>query len=165
MRDLNAPFLRIGNFLPPEPAPIVPQVEITPDVYMTEWVLPRDANALGNVFGGVVASWIDIAGVAVAQRHARSSVVTVAFDPLHFINPIRVGWMATIRGWLTRTGRTSMDVEVVVDGENLIDGTRVHAAKAKLTYVAIDAEGQPKTVPPYVAGAPGSDPQRQKPQF
>lgn len=120
----------------------------TTGVLMTEIVLPSHTNALGTIFGGVVMSWIDIAGAIAATRHARSPVVTVSIDSLHFIVPIKIGYIVMIRAAVTFVGKTSMEVEVVVDAENSITGDTRKTTHAFLTYVAVDEFGRPKRVPP-----------------
>lgn len=121
----------------------------TKEVLMTEMVLPQHTNSLGNIFGGVVMGWIDIAGAIAAQRHSRSPVVTVSIDYLHFIVPIKIGYTVEIRANITYVGTTSMEIEVIVDAENGITGERRQATKAFLTYVAIDEFGRPKKVSPF----------------
>lgn len=117
---------------------------------MTEIVLPSHTNALGTIFGGIVMGWIDIAGAIAAQRYARSTVVTVSIDSLHFIVPIRTGHTVQIQAWVTWVGRTSMEIEVCVDTENSITGEIHKATHAYLTYVAVDESGRPKKVKPFV---------------
>jgi acyl-CoA hydrolase len=124
------------------------QSDLSP-VLMTELVLPSHANALGTVFGGVVMSWIDIAAAIAAQRYARSPVVTVSIDYLHFINPIKVGYTVKINAQVSYVGRTSMEVEVNVEAENSITGECRPATRAYLTFVAVDKSGKPVQVPSY----------------
>lgn len=116
-------------------------------VLMTELVLPSHTNSHGTIFGGVVMSWIDIAGAIAAGRHSRSPVVTVSIDSLHFIAPIKIGYVVSIRADVTFAGTTSMEVEVVVDSENPITGESRKSTHAFLTYVAMDEFGRPKKVP------------------
>lgn len=116
-------------------------------VLMTEIVLPSHTNAHGTIFGGVVMSWIDIAGAIAAGRHARSPVVTVSIDSLHFIVPIKIGFVVMIRANVTHVGKTSMEVEVVVDAENIVTADTRKTTHAFLTYVAVDEFGRPKKVP------------------
>ena len=120
-------------------------------VLMTELVLPQHTNAHGSIFGGVVMSWIDIAGAIAAQRYSRSPVVTVSIDHLHFIVPVRLGYTVRIHARVTYAGRTSMEVECLVDAENAITGEVRRTTKAYLTYVAIDEFGRPKPVPEFKA--------------
>lgn len=116
---------------------------------MTEIVLPSHTNALGTIFGGVVMGWIDIAAAIAAQRYARSQVVTVSIDYLHFINPIKLGYTVQIKAQISYVGRTSMEVEVDVESENGITGECRPATKAYLTFVAVDSNGKPTRVAPY----------------
>lgn len=123
-------------------------------VTMTELVLPSHTNALGNIFGGVVMAWIDIAGAIAAQRYARSQVVTVSIDYLHFIVPIKIGYTVVIEADVTHAGHTSMEVEVTVNAENSSTGESKRATVAYLTYVAIDEFGRPKAVPKFKTTTP-----------
>jgi acyl-CoA hydrolase len=123
-------------------------------VLMTELVLPSHTNAQGTIFGGVVMSWIDIAGAIAAQRHARNPVVTVSVDYLGFIVPIKIGYVVQVRANVTYVGRTSMEVEILVDAENANTGEKRRATQAYLTYVAVDEFGRPKKVPPLVPKTP-----------
>ncbi|HVO30828.1 MAG TPA: acyl-CoA thioesterase, partial [bacterium] len=78
-------------------------------VTKTEFVLPSDANALGNVFGGRVMEWIDIAAAIAAGRHCRSVVVTASMDDLHFLAPIKVGDVVVLQAQVNFAGRTSLE--------------------------------------------------------
>jgi acyl-CoA hydrolase len=99
-------------------------------------------NALGTIFG-VVMGWVDIAGAIAAQRYARSPVVTVSIDYMHFIVPIKIGYTVRIRANVTYAGKTSMETEILVDAENTFTGEVRRATSAYLTYVAIDEFGPP----------------------
>jgi len=116
-------------------------------VEMTEMVLPNDANGLGNLLGGRLMHWIDITGAIVASRHSSRTVVTVAVDSLDFKEPIKVGELVILRGKITWSGRTSMEVAVDVYGENLKTGQRRLTNEAYLTFVALDDNGHPTPVP------------------
>ncbi len=118
---------------------------------MTELVLPSHTNALGTIFGGIVMSWVDIAGAIAAQRYARSPVVTVSIDYMHFITPIKIGYTVRIEAWINYAGATSMEVEAVVMAENNITGEVRQATKAFLSYVAVDEFGKPKRIAPFLA--------------
>jgi acyl-CoA hydrolase len=117
-------------------------------VTMAEIVLPSDANALGTIFGGKIMSWIDIAGAIAAGRHARRVVVTASIDALHFLKPVKVGHVVHIRASVNYAGKTSMEVGVRVDSENLVTGEKHATARAYATFVALDDLGRPTTVPP-----------------
>ena len=116
-------------------------------VEMTEVVLPQFTNALGNVFGGQIVSWIDICAAVAAQRHCRSVVVTASIDELHFIEPIKQGDVVILKGQVNAAFRTSMEIGVTVDSEDPLTGERRKAVKAYLTYVALDRHGRPHPVP------------------
>lgn len=118
-------------------------------VLMTELVLPQHTNALGTIFGGVVMGWIDIAGAIAAMRFARRPVVTVSIDSLHFIVPIKKGNTVLTKARVTYSGKTSMEVEVLVEAENSITGVTKKATHAYLTYVAVDDNGDPTPVPAF----------------
>ena len=114
---------------------------------MTQIVLPSHANALGTIFGGTVMSWIDIAAAIAAGRHARRTVVTASIDALHFLAPIRVGQVVTIRAMVNSVSKTSMEVGVRVDAEDTVTGDQVKNVKAYTTFVALDSNGKPTLVP------------------
>ena len=117
---------------------------------MVQLVLPNDANTLGNVLGGMVLHWIDLAAAVVAHRHCRSEAVTASIDRVSFLAPIRVGQVAMIAARMTYTGRTSMEIRVDVQSEDLLTGERQQTSTAYVTFVAIDKKGRPKPVPPLV---------------
>jgi len=117
---------------------------------MAQQMNPQDANPAGNVHGGVIMKLIDTAAGAVAVRHARSNAVTASIDRLDFHNPVFVGDFVTIRASLNLVGRTSMEVGVRVESENLITGERRHTASAYLTFVALDKNGRPTPLPPLI---------------
>ena len=123
-------------------------------VEMNEWVLPQHGNVLGNTFGGVLMSWIDLGAAMAAQRHARRVVVTAAMDAVDFIAPIRVGQMVTLDCRVIYVGRTSIEVGVHVEAEDPLTGARVHALSANLTFVALGPDGKPTEVPPLILETP-----------
>ncbi|APR81183.1 Acyl-CoA thioester hydrolase [Minicystis rosea] len=117
---------------------------------MTEFVLPTHANALGSVFGGQVMAWIDLCAAICAQRHTGHIVTTAGIDDLSFDRPIKVGQVAQLRARITGAFRTSVEVLVQVDGEDATTGERWPCVSAFVTFVAVDAELKPTTVPPLV---------------
>ncbi len=125
-------------------APSVSQVE------MTELVLPNDTNLLGNLLGGRLMHWIDIAGAMAASRHAERIVATVALDSLDFRHPVRMGELVILKAKITWTGRTSMEVSVNVFAENIKSGKTILTNKAYITFVALDEGGKPSQVPPII---------------
>jgi acyl-CoA hydrolase len=115
---------------------------------MTEYVLPQHANALGNVFGGQIMAWIDLCAAICAQRHAGALAVTAFVDDLKFQEPVRVGQVVVLRAQVSAVFRTSMEIEVMVWGEEPSSKHRWPCVSARLTFVAIDAERKPTPVPP-----------------
>lgn len=120
-------------------------------VIMTEMVLPTHTNSLDSVFGGVVMSWIDIAGAIAAQRHCQMPVVTASIDDLHFVQPVFKGWIVNLKAAVNFAGRTSMEVGVRIDAENPIENKMFHTASAYLTFVALGPDGRPMEVPGIIA--------------
>ena len=119
-------------------------------VVMAQVMNPQDANPAGNVHGGVIMKLIDTAAAVVASRHARCNTVTVSIDRLDFHHPVYVGDLLFLKGSLNMAGRTSMEVGVRVEAENIITGAVRHTASAYLTFVALDGDGKPREVPPLV---------------
>ncbi len=116
-------------------------------VEMTELVLPNDTNLLGNLLGGRLMHWIDIAGAMTASRHSNRTVATVSVDSLDFKHPARMGELVMLKAKLTWTGRTSMEVLVKAYAENLKSGAVILISRAYLTFVALDDAGKTVAVP------------------
>ena len=114
---------------------------------MTEIVMPQHTNALGTVFGGVVMSWVDIAAATCAIRHCRKHVVTASIDALHFLAPIRLGYIVSIKASLNFVGSTSCEVGVKVTAEDPLTGDQHHTSSAYLTFVSLDSSGKPLIMP------------------
>src|SRR5262245_16809942 len=116
----------------------------------SEWALPNDANGLGNVLGGKVMHLVDLAGAMAAIRHARRPAVTAAVDSMHFLHPVRIGQLIVLRSSVNRVFRTSMEVGVKVEAEELLTGVRLHTCSAYLTFVALDESRKATEIPPVV---------------
>jgi acyl-CoA hydrolase len=116
-------------------------------VEMTELVLPNDTNLLGNLLGGRLMHWMDIAGGMSASRYANKVVVTAAVDNLVFHHPIKLGELVNLKAVVTWTGRTSMEILVKVIAENTLTGEKKLANEAFFTFVALDENGTPFPVP------------------
>lgn len=116
-------------------------------IEMTELVLPNDTNILGNLLGGRLMHWIDIAGALTASRHSNCVVATAALDSLDFRHPVRVGQMIRLKARITWVGNTSMEVRVDVYCENMRTGAVIKSNKAYITFVALDDSGKPVQVP------------------
>ena len=117
---------------------------------MSQVVLPNDANPLGTALGGVIMHWVDLAGAVAAHRHTGSYVVTASVDHMDFLCPIRVGEVVILKASVNRTYRTSLEVGVKIFRENPFTGGREHASSAYLTFVAVDPQGKPHTIPPVI---------------
>jgi acyl-CoA hydrolase len=121
---------------------------------MTEYVLPQHANALGSVFGGQIMAWIDLCAAICAQRHSGRMAVTAFVDDLKFEQPVRVGEVVRLESQVTAVFRSSMEIEVIVEGEDATTGRRWPCVHARLTFVAIDEARAPTTVAPLVLDTP-----------
>jgi uncharacterized protein (TIGR00369 family) len=119
-------------------------------VHMGQLMTPEDANPAGNVHGGVIMKLIDNAGGTVAARHARTNVVTASIDRLSFHHPVHIGDFVSLKASVNVVGRTSMEVGVRVEAENLLTGEVRHTASAYLTFVALGADFKPAQVPPLI---------------
>lgn len=115
---------------------------------VSELMMPQHVNNVGNVFGGVVLSMVDRAAAVAAMRHAGCSCVTVSIDRVDFREPIYAGELVTCRARINYVGRTSMEVGVTVLAEDLLSGAERHTNTCFLTFVAIDAAGEPVPVRP-----------------
>jgi len=113
----------------------------------SEFALPNDANTLGNVLGGKVMHLVDLAAALAAVRHSRCSVVTASVDHMNFLHQIHIGQLIVLRSSVNRVFRTSMEVGVRVEVENLASGEIRHTSSAYLTFVAIDKTGNRVAVP------------------
>ncbi|MBI4534799.1 MAG: acyl-CoA thioesterase [Ignavibacteriae bacterium] len=128
-------------------------------VITTELVLPNDTNQLGNLLGGRLMHWIDIAAAIAAQRHCGRVCVTASVDELNFHEAIRLGEIVVLRASINRAFRTSMEVGVVVTSHGLHSGPPRRANNAYLTFVATDEKGKPVAVP---AVTPESDDEKRR---
>ena len=110
-----------------------------------------DANNAGNVHGGVIMYLCDeVAGIA-AVRHSSSRVVTAAMDRMTFRHPVFVGQLVTVKATVNAAWRSSMEVGVRVESENVRSGEVLHTSTAYLTMVALDDDGNPTETPPIEA--------------
>jgi acyl-CoA hydrolase len=115
---------------------------------LQQLMLPEHANQLGAVHGGVVMKAVDEAGAICAMRHARRPCVTVCVDSMEFHSPVNLGQLLRCQARVTWTGRTSIEVSIKVEAEDIILGRVTHTNSAHLVYVALDASGHPSEVPP-----------------
>lgn len=116
-------------------------------VEMSEVMTPNDANFLGKVFGGRVMALLDLVAYASSSRFAEMICVTASFDRVDFHEPIEVGELVSCVGVVSYVGQTSLEVTIEVEAENVLKGTRRHTNTARVTMVALDANGKPTEVP------------------
>jgi len=120
---------------------------------MTEMVLPNDTNLIGNLLGGRLLHWIDIAGALAATRHAGRVVATVCLDAVDFRVPIHMGDLVELQSFVTWTGNTSIETEVHVYAAAAGQEKRL-VDTARLVFVAVDDHGGKYPVPPLVSETP-----------
>ena len=121
---------------------------------LTRWMGIKDANTAGYVHGGVIMRLCDeVAGIA-AIRHCGMRVVTAGMDRMTFLDPVYVGQLVTFAATVNAAWRTSMEVGVRVESEDIRTRERAHTSTAYLTMVALDDDGRPAAVPPLTPTAP-----------
>jgi uncharacterized protein (TIGR00369 family) len=116
-------------------------------VALSQLMQPADANFMGVIHGGIMMKLIDEAAGACAYRFARTRVVTAAIDRIDFHYPVRIGDLVTLKATVNHAGRTSMEVGVRVEAEDLDSGDVTHTNSAYLVFVALDTNGHPTPVP------------------
>ncbi|WP_262365736.1 acyl-CoA thioesterase [Gordonia sp. OPL2] len=117
---------------------------------MSLLMTPDMANFAGNVHGGTLLKLLDQVAYACASRYSRRYAVTLSVDRVIFREPIRVGEVLTLSASVNYTGRTSMEVGIRVDTENVLTGERRHTNSCYFTMVATDDDGRPHPVPQLV---------------
>lgn len=126
---------------------------------LTDLVLPPDTNHHHTIFGGRVMAYVDKIACIAAMRHCRKPVVTVSSDSFDFLAPIKTGEAINLEAYVTSTYRTSMEFFVKVESENLLTGERKVTARAYLTFIALDEQGRPTSVPEVI---PETDEERKQ---
>jgi acyl-CoA hydrolase len=116
-------------------------------IVMTELVLPNDTNVFGNLMGGRLMYWMDIAAAIAAAKHCNAPVVTASVDNISFENPIKLGNVVHIEASVTRAFSTSMEVHLKVWGEDLTQQYKYKSNEAYYTFVALDPNRKPRKVP------------------
>lgn len=119
-------------------------------VSVSQLMAPQDVNLMGNVFGGVILALVDRVAYVCASRHAGRPCVTVSFDSVDFRAPIRVGELVTLKASVNAVGRTSLEVGVRVDAEDLFTREARHTNSCYVTMVALGPDGRPAPVPKLV---------------
>ncbi|KPF44612.1 acyl-CoA thioesterase [Rhizobium sp. AAP43] len=126
--------------------------ETTHDTSQLEMVVlmtPDMANFSGKVHGGALLNILDRVAYSCASRYSQQYAVTLSVDQVVFRQPIHVGELVTFRASINQAGRTSMEIGIRVEAENIRSGERRHTNSCYFTMVAVDAEGRPTAVPPY----------------
>lgn len=118
------------------------------EALVSELMMPHQVNNHGHVFGGVVLSMVDRAAGVSAMRHSGCPCVTVSIDRVDFREPIFTGELVTCKAKVNFVGRTSMEIGVRVEAENLLTSRTRHTNTCLLTFVAIDRSHRPVPVPP-----------------
>jgi acyl-CoA hydrolase len=116
-----------------------------------------DANAVGNVHGGVIMKEVDTAAGTAASRHAGAVAVTASIDELSFLQPVHVGDILIVKARVNAVGETSIEVGVRVEAEPWRGGERRHTTSAYLVFVALDDEGRPARVSPLLTDSPDEE--------
>ncbi len=140
-------------------SPLAAKAPTASHLEMTEVVLPNDTNQLGNLLGGRLMHWVDIAAALSAQRHSGRICVTASIDEMSFLGPVKLGQVVRLRASVNRAFRTSMEVGVHVIVEDFRTGDTRHVSSAYLTFVAIDEIGHSVPVPPV---APETDQEKRR---
>ena len=110
-------------------------------------MLPRDTNARGTIFGGVILSHIDLAGALAAARCAPKNFVTRAMREVGFIAPVYVGDLVSFYTSVLHEGKTSVTIQIEVEAERSKEpGKRVRVTEAQVVYVAVDDSGKPISI-------------------
>jgi acyl-CoA hydrolase len=117
-------------------------------IIMTELVLPNDTNLHGNLMGGRLMYWMDIAAALSASKHCNAPVVTASVDNISFESPIKLGNVVHIEAKVTRAFHTSMEIHMKVWGEELTQQYRYKSNEAYYTFVALDPNNKPRPVAP-----------------
>lgn len=114
---------------------------------LSQVMMPVHANHYGNVHGGTILKLADEAAFVAATKHARKNVVVVSMDHMEFKHPVNIGDLLTLTASIFHTGKTSMDVEVIIQAEKIKENKEVNIGVAYLTMVALDEKGKPTKVP------------------
>ena len=120
-------------------------------IVMNEFVLPNDTNTFGNLMGGRLMYWMDIAASMAASKHCNFPSMTASVDNLSFKNPIRLGNVVHIEAKVSRAFTTSMEIHLKVWGEDILEQYTYESNEAYFTFVALDALGKPRPVPQVIA--------------
>jgi acyl-CoA hydrolase len=122
---------------------------------MTELVLPNDTNTFGNLMGGRLMYWMDIAAALAAMKHCAAPVVTASVDNISFESPIKLGNVVHIEAKVSRSFNSSMEVHLSVWGEDAIHQYKYKSNEAYYTFVSLDPNNKPRPVPQLIPETAG----------
>lgn len=131
-------------------------------VTLVELMELTDANVAGIVHGGTIMKLVDTAAALAAIKHCGGLAVTVSIDEMSFLHPVHVGDLVTVRASVNDVGRTSLEVGVRVEAEEVTTGRTTHTSSAYLVFVALDEEGKPRPVPPLLTETPEDERRRRE---
>ncbi len=114
----------------------------------TRLVLPPDTNHMSTIFGGKVLTYIDEIAAITSMKHAKMQTVTASFDSVDFYSPVRSGEVLELEAIVSSTGRTSMELYIVVHSTNIDTGVKKLTTESFVTMVAVDTNGAPQEVAP-----------------
>lgn len=133
-----------------EPCPRVPAIRVM--------LMPKDTNAMGTIFGGIILSYIDQAGAIEGYRFVSNKLVTVSMREVEFLHPVFVGDVVSFYAEVTRFGRTSMTVKVAVEAERRVKGQgKVTVTEAEVVYVHVDDHNRPIPIDRLKKEKPGEE--------
>lgn len=121
---------------------------------MNELVLPNDTNVFGNLMGGRLMYWMDIAAGISAGKHCNAPSMTASVDNISFKNPIKLGNIVHIEAKVSRAFNTSMEIHLSVWGEDLLHQYRYESNEAYFTFVALDPNNKPRPIPQLIPETP-----------
>ena len=110
-------------------------------------MMPHHANPAGKIYGGTILSMADAVAYMCAARHSTPNCVTVSVDQVDFREPINIGEVVTFRAAVNYVGRTSMEIGIRIEAEDLKTGKKRHTNSCYFTMVALDNKGLPAPVP------------------
>lgn len=120
-------------------------------IVMNELVLPNDTNVFGNLMGGRLMYWMDIAAAMASSKHCNAPSMTASVDNISFKNPIKLGNVVHIEAYVSRAFNTSMEIYIKVWGEDNLHQYKYESNEAYFTFVALDPNRKPRQVPPIIA--------------
>ncbi len=114
---------------------------------MSMVMMQQDANHMGNVFGGTIMKLVDLISYVAASRHCRTNTVTASIDKISFLSPVHVSDLLTLKANVNAAWRTSMEIGVRVEAEDMRTGEVRHTSSCYVTMVALGADGRPTAIP------------------